>query len=32
MGGKTVQHLNEGIFRMGVVALGVAVGLAFLLT
>lgn len=32
IGGKTVQHLDEGLFRMGVIALGVAVGLAFLLT
>ncbi|MBM3634479.1 MAG: sulfite exporter TauE/SafE family protein [Actinobacteria bacterium] len=32
LGGKTVQHLNEAIFRLGVIALGIAVGFAFLLT
>jgi len=32
IGGKTVQHLNEAIFRLGVIALGIAVGFAFLLT
>lgn len=32
IGGKTVQHLNEAIFRGGVILLGIAVGLAFLLT
>lgn len=29
-GGKVVRHLNEMVFRMGVVALGIAVGVAFL--
>jgi hypothetical protein len=32
IGGKTVQHLNEMVFRIGVIVLGIAVGLAFLLT
>jgi uncharacterized membrane protein YfcA len=31
IGGKTVQHLNERLFRAGVVVLGIAVGFAFLL-
>lgn len=31
IGGKTVQHLNEGLFRAGIVVLGVAVGMVFLL-
>jgi uncharacterized membrane protein YfcA len=30
IGGKTVQHLNERLFRAGVVVLGIAVGFAFL--
>lgn len=32
VGGKTVQHLNETLFRVGVIALGIAVGVAFLVT
>lgn len=32
MGGKTVQHLNETVFRVGVIVLGIAVGVAFLVT
>lgn len=32
LGGKTVQHINEKVFRLGVIALGIAVGFAFLLT
>lgn len=32
IGGKTVQHLNEAVFRVGVIMLGIAVGFAFLLT
>lgn len=32
IGGKTVQHLNEALFRAGVILLGLAVGFAFLLT
>lgn len=32
IGGKTVQHLNEMVFRVGVILLGIGVGLAFLLT
>lgn len=31
IGGKTVQHLNEAVFRVGVILLGIAVGFAFLL-
>ena len=32
LGGKTVQRINENAFRLGVIALGIAVGFAFLLT
>ncbi len=32
IGGKTVQHLNEMVFRAGVILLGIAVGVAFLVT
>ncbi len=32
IGGTTVQHLNEKVFRIGVIVLGIGVGLAFLLT
>ena len=31
IGGKTVQHVNENLFRAGVVLLGIGVGFAFLL-
>lgn len=31
IGGKTVQHLNEALFRGAVILLGIAVGFAFLL-
>ncbi len=32
LGGHTVQHVNETVFRAGVIVLGIAVGLAFLLS
>ncbi len=32
LGGKTVPHLSEAVFRTGVVLLGLGVGFAFLLT
>jgi uncharacterized protein len=31
-GGKTVRRLNEGLFRVGVILIGIGVGFAFLLT
>ncbi len=32
IGGRVVHHLHEGLFRLGVIVLGIAVGIAFLLT
>lgn len=32
IGGKTVQRLNEKVFRVGVILLGIGVGVAFLVT
>jgi len=32
LGGRTVQHVRESVFRAGIILLGIAIGIAFLVT
>ena len=32
LGGRTVQHVRESAFRAGIIILGIAIGIAFLVT